>query len=106
MENVTAEIIHKAAEAGDETARELLSKTSRYLGTGFANLINLFNPDVIAVGGGVANMGDMLLLPAYEVAGQRAFQPSFNAVRFAPAALGRNNGVVGAAAFAFQQLAA
>jgi glucokinase len=102
VEKVTAPVIQQAAEAGDRLAKELLARTSHYLGTGFANLINIFNPDVIAIGGGVANMGDMLLGPAYTVAKERAFLQAYESVRFARAELGRNSGVLGAAAYALQ----
>ncbi len=103
IDNVTAEHVQKAAEAGDATAAELLKTTSRYLGTGFANLINLFNPDVIAIGGGMSKMGAMLLEPAYAVAKKRAFANAYAAVRFATAELGADSGVLGAATYARQQ---
>ncbi len=99
-ERVTAAVVQQAAEAGDGLAKELLARTSHYLGTGFANLINLFNPDVIAVGGGVSNMGEILLGPAYAVARERSFASAHESVRFVPAELGRNSGVLGAAAYA------
>jgi len=104
LEKVAAPVIQKAAQAGDDLAKQLLARTSHYLGTGFANLINIFNPDVIAIGGGVANMGEMLLGPAYAAAKERAFLKAYESVRFAPAALGRNSGVLGAAAYALQQI--
>jgi glucokinase len=59
---------------------------------------------MIVIGGGLANMGDRLLKPAYQVAGERAFDRSFRMVRFVRAALGRNSGVLGAAAFAFDEM--
>jgi glucokinase len=102
VEKVTAPVIQQAAEAGDNLAKILLARTSHYLGTGFANLINIFNPDVIAIGGGVASMGEMLLEPAYAVAKERAFLEAVESVRFVPAELGRNSGVLGAAAYALQ----
>ena len=71
---------------------------------GLANLVNLFNPEMIVIGGGLANMGDRLLKPAYQVAEERAFQRAYQAVRFVRAALGRDSGVLGAAAFAFDEM--
>jgi glucokinase len=102
LRQVTARTIKSGAEAGDDLAKKMVARTSHYLGIGFANLINLFNPDVIAIGGGVANMGDMLLQPAYQIAKQRAFPQAYDAVRFVPATLGRDSGVRGAAACALQ----
>jgi len=69
-----------------------------------ANLINIFNPEAIVIGGGLSNIGDMLLKPAFEEAGRRAFKQAYQAVRFARAELGGNSGVLGAAAFALEQI--
>jgi glucokinase len=104
LEKVTAEVISKAAQEGDNLAQECIARTGYYVGVGLANLVNIFNPEVIVIGGGLSNIGDMLLRPAFEEARQRAFQQSYQAVRFAVAELGRNSGVLGAAAFALQEV--
>jgi glucokinase len=104
VEKVTAQVIHSAAEQGDSLAKELIARTGYYVGVGLANLINIFNPQLIVIGGGLSNIGDMLLGPAFEVAGERAYKEAFQAVRFASAELGRNSGVLGAAAFALQEM--
>ena len=103
-EKINAEAIHEAAKAGDSLAAELIAQNAYYLGVGLANLINIFNPEVIAIGGGLSNIGDIMLNPAFEEAGRRAFKKSYQAVRFARAELGRNSGVLGAAAFALQEM--
>lgn len=103
MEKVTAEVIHKAAQAGDKLAEELIARTGYYVGVGLASLINIFNPELIVIGGGLSNIGGMLLEPAFRVAGERAFKEACQAVRFATAELGRNSGVLGAAAFALKE---
>jgi glucokinase len=104
VEEVTAEAIHKAAEQGDSLAKELIAWTGYYVGVGLVNLINIFNPELIVIGGGLSNIGDMLLEPAFEVAGERAYKEAFQTVRFASAELGRNSGVLGAAAFALREI--
>ncbi|HUW45104.1 MAG TPA: ROK family protein [Dehalococcoidia bacterium] len=104
VEKVTAQVIHSAAEQGDSLAKELIARTGYYVGVGLANLINIFNPELIVIGGGLSNIGDMLLEPAFKVAGERAYAEAFQAVRFASAELGRNSGVLGAAAFALQEM--
>lgn len=104
LQKVTAEIIGTAAEHGDALAKKLIAQTSYYLGIGFANLINLFNPELIIIGGGLSNMGDVLLKPSFKVAGDRAFKEAYRAVRFVLAELGVNSGVVGAAAFALREM--
>jgi len=104
LEKVTAKVIQTAAEHGDTLARELIADTGYYVGVGLANLINIFNPEVIVIGGGLSNMGNMLLEPAYKVAGERAYKEAYQAVRFALAELGGNSGVLGAVAFALRQM--
>ncbi|MFH0913893.1 MAG: ROK family protein [Chloroflexota bacterium] len=103
IEKVTAETIHKAALAGDEPAKGLIQRNAYYLGVGLANLVNIFNPELVVIGGGLSNMGDLLLLPAYEEAKRRAFRQSYQAARFTRAELGGNSGVIGAAAFALER---
>jgi glucokinase len=103
MEKVTAQVIHNAAEHGDALARKLIAQTGYYIGVGVANLINIFNPELIVIGGGLSNIGDMLLGPAFKVAGERAYKKAYHAVRFATAELGQDSGVLGAAAFALRE---
>ena len=103
-EEVTAQVIQTAAEHGDILAKELIAETGYYIGVGLANLINIFNPELIVIGGGLSNIGDMLLDPAFKVAGERAYKESCRAVRFALAELGENSGVIGAAVFALQEM--
>lgn len=104
LEKVTAQIIHSAAEQGDKLARDLIARTGYYVGVGVANLINIFNPELIVIGGGLSNIGDMLLKPAFKVAAERSYREAFQAVRLVSAGLGRNSGVLGAAAFAIQEM--
>ena len=104
LEKINAEAIHQAAQAGDNLAEELIARSAYYLGVGLANLVNIFNPEIIVIGGGLSNIGDMLLQPAFEEAGRRAFKQSFQAVSFARAELGRNSGVLGAAIFALERM--
>jgi len=103
IENITAEEVSMAAQDGDCLASEVILKAATYLGVGIANLVNIFNPEMIIIGGGMAKMGDLLLNPARQVVRERAFQLSAQAVRIVPAQLGDDAGVLGAAVFAFQQ---
>ena len=103
IEQVTAETIHAAALDGDALARELITRTGYYVGVGFVNLINIFNPELIIMGGGLSSMGEMLLEPAIKVVKERAFKAAHEVVRFALPELGFNCGVLGAAALALQE---
>ena len=103
IENITAEKVGVAARGGDFLALDIIAKAAVYLGVGMVNLVNIFNPEMIVVGGGMVKMGDLLLAPARQVVWERAFQVSAQAVRIIPAQLGDDAGVLGAATFAFQQ---
>jgi glucokinase len=104
VEKVNAEAVNEAAQSGDKLANELIGRIAYYLGVGLANIVNVFNPEIIVIGGGLSNIGDRLLKPAFKEAGRRAFRPSYQAVRFYRAELGRNSGVLGAAALALEQI--
>lgn len=104
INKVSAETVHNAARQGDALAEKLIAQTGYYVGVGLANLINIFNPELIVIGGGLSSIGDRLLKPAYKVAGERAYKAAFKSVRFARAELGKNSGVIGAAAYAFREM--
>jgi glucokinase len=103
IENITAEKVEAAARGGDALAAEVISQAATYLGVGMVNLVNIFNPEMIIVGGGVAKMGELLLEPARQVVKERAFKLSAQAVRIVPSQLAEGAGVLGAAAFAYSQ---
>jgi len=103
IENITAEKVSLAAQGGDSLASEVILKAATYLGVGIVNLVNIFNPEIIIIGGRMAKMGDLLLNPARQVVRERAFRLPAQAVQIVPAQLGDDAGVLGAAVFAFQQ---
>jgi len=103
-ENITAKLVAAAAQAGDAVALEVIDRAAYYLGVGLANLVNIFNPEMIVVGGGMAKMGDMLLEPARKVVAERAFRLPAERVRIVRSQLGDSTGLMGAVAYA-QQLA-
>jgi len=103
IEDITAEKVSLAAQDGDSLASEVISKAAGYLGAGVVNLVNIFNPEVIIIGGGMAKMGDLLFDPVRQAVRERAFQLSAQAVRIVPAQLGDDVSVFGAAIFALEQ---
>ncbi|MBI2847671.1 MAG: ROK family protein [Chloroflexi bacterium] len=103
LENITAEIVGTAAQNGDGLALEVVNQAATYLGVGLTNLVNIFNPEVVVIGGGLVKMGDLLLGPARRVVRERAFPLLVRAVRIVTARLGDDTGVFGAAVFAYQQ---
>lgn len=101
--SITAETIGAAARAGDKLAVRIIEEAAVYLGVGMANLANIFNPEMIVVGGGVANLGEFLLEPARRVVQERAFELATRELRIAPALLGDRAGVFGAFTFAAER---
>ena len=99
-ENFSGEAVTDLANEGDALALSILRETGVWLGIGLAGFVNVFNPEVIAVGGGVAGAGDMILDPARREVHLRARSPSRDLVQIAPATLGSGAGVLGAAALA------
>ena len=101
--DITAETVSAAAERGDTLSLEIISQTATYLGIGMANLVNTFNPEMIIIGGGVSNMGEILLEPARRLVKERAFPLLAESVQIVTARLGNDAGLYGAAVFAFEQ---
>jgi len=102
---ITAQTVYEASKRGDATAREVVRETARILGTGVANLLNIFNPDVVVLAGGVTQAGDALFQPLRAEVKRRAFKPAVQACKIVPGALPLSAGVVGAiATFKMQKL--
>jgi glucokinase len=102
-DEITGRHVADAALEGDPTAANIFEQVGRRLGEGIAGLVNILDPEAVVVGGGVAEVGDLLLAPA-----RNAFLASVEApdhrpdVPIFPAALGNDAGAVGAAALALE----
>jgi glucokinase len=96
LSKVTAEVVVKAAESGDTLAGEVMHTAASNLGVGLANYVHIFNPDIIALGGGVSQAGQLLFEPVRSVVAER-IMPDYS-VSIIPAALGDDSGLLGAAA--------
>ncbi len=103
FESITAETVAVAARRGDQLAANIVRDAANYLGVGLANLVNIFNPELIVIGGGLSKMGNMLLKPARKVLKERAFTLPARTVRLVRARLGGNAGIIGAAAYVFER---
>ncbi len=93
-----------AADHGDEAAVEALVQIGRELGAGIASLINIFEPEVVVIGGGFGQAGELLIGPAQEVVAREALLPGRDTVRIVPAELGPRAGLVGAGFVAYEAL--
>lgn len=94
------EDVTELARGGDKAARAVLEETGVWLGVGLAGFVNVFNPEVVAVGGGAMEAGEMILAPARREMYLRAQSPSRDLARVGAAALGQRSGILGAAALA------
>ena len=97
---VLGEDVTRLAHEGDEAALQVLQETGRWLGIGLAGFVNTFNPEVIAVGGGAARAGELILGPARKEVQLRAQSPSRDTVEIKEATLGPESGALGADALA------
>jgi glucokinase len=96
LEEITALDVAIAARKGDLVAQEIMAKAGEYLGIAIANLINLINPAMIVVGGGVAQVGDLLLEPMRQAVQEHSLPAMTQAVRITAAILGRRSSGMGA----------
>jgi glucokinase len=92
------------AADGPGDARSLLEQVGTNLGEGIASLVNIFNPEVVVLGGGFARAGELLFEPARRVVAERALVPARDLVRIVPALLGPEAGLIGAGLVAFEAL--
>jgi glucokinase len=101
---ITGGIVTELAHDGDDAARSVLSEIGRRLGYGLVGVVNVFNPEVIVIGGGAIAAGELLLTPARAVVEERALPPSRESVRIVPAHFGDESGMLGAALLALDSL--
>jgi glucokinase len=97
VDHITARDVADAARRGDLVAQQIMKDAGTYLGIAIASLVNLFNPNMVVVGGGIAQMGDLLLQPIRQVVQQRSLRSSAQAVRINTSVLGRRSSSMGAA---------
>jgi len=98
-------LVTELAHDGDEAALDVIALIGSRLGVAIASFVNIFNPEVVVIGGGVIAAGELLLGPAREVVAARALPPSRDLVQIVAARYGVEAGMIGAAALAFDGLA-
>jgi glucokinase len=103
-EDATGHDLVRLASEGDARATEALAGIGRILGAGLASLVNVFNPEVIVLGGGFGKAGEFLFGAAREVVAREALAPARDLVRIVPAELGSEAGVIGAGLIAYELL--
>ena len=103
-QEITGGIVTELAHAGDDAAVSVLRQIGRRLGYGLVGVVNVFNPELIVIGGGALAAGDLLLGPAREVVAERALPPAREMVSIVPAEFGDESGMLGAALLALDSL--
>jgi glucokinase len=101
---LTGGAVAKLAMAGDKAALDAVNELGRWLGVGLVSVTNIFDPEMIVVGGGVGALGELLLSPARDTVRKLALPPGRDSVRIVGARLGNRAGLVGGALTAWQSL--
>lgn len=104
IENIKGPMITEAAQQEDAVALEAFGEVGFWLGIGINNVINIFNPELVVIGGGMANAGELVLGPARKVISKRTLHPNQDVAKVVLADLGNQAGILGAAALAFSEL--
>ncbi|MFH1904499.1 MAG: ROK family protein [bacterium] len=100
LEKITPKIVYEAAAAGDMLAIEIWRETAQYLATALAGIINVLNPELIVIGGGIANTGKYLFDPLRDMIKERIFPFLAEKIRIVHAQLGEEAGIIGSAMLA------
>jgi len=96
LKSINVRHVAEAARRGDLMAQEILNRSGMFIGIAIAGLINLINPSVVIIGGGVAEVGDLLTAPIRKVVRERSLRASEHAVKITTAMLGRRSTLIGA----------
>jgi glucokinase len=99
IDEVTAEHVSMGARHGDPLCLDVVTAAAHYLGIGLGNIVNIFNPQMIILGGGVSAMGEMFLNPTRKAMKVHAFKLPARTVKVVRARLGVNSGLLGVAIY-------
>jgi glucokinase len=103
IENITAKIVYDSAKAKDVVAMQVIKEVGKYLGVGIANLVNILNPQLVIIGGGVSFNGDILLDSVKDSLALYSLSLSRENVQVKLSQLGNDAGILGAACLVFQR---
>jgi predicted NBD/HSP70 family sugar kinase len=96
VDSITARDVAAAARRGDLLAQQILARAGMYIGIAIAGLVNMFNPGMVIIGGGVAQTGDILLEPMRQTVQRRSLPAATRVARITTAMLGRRSSSMGA----------
>ncbi|MBI1992554.1 MAG: ROK family transcriptional regulator [Candidatus Omnitrophica bacterium] len=104
LEGINLRTVLQAAQGGDQLARELVEHAAMQLGIRIAYLVNLLNPEVVIIGGGIEQAGSQLLEPVWRSVKKYAYEEPASLVDILPAQLGDNAVALGAACWVIQEI--
>jgi glucokinase len=104
LDQLTGKMISEAIERGDGFAAWVMEETGVWLGTSIGSLVNLLNPEMVVLGGGMIAAGDVLFQPIRETAANQSFDVPGQRAEIIPAQLGNDAGTIGAAGCALERL--
>lgn len=98
LDRVNGRTVFAAMEKGDEVAEQVVRTYAEYLAVGLVNIVNIFQPEIVCIGGGISNAGEVLLAPVRKIMDQEDYaRDSAHRCRLVRAQLGNDAGVIGAA---------
>ncbi|MDP3011625.1 MAG: ROK family protein, partial [Candidatus Hydromicrobium sp.] len=103
LEDITCKLVYETARKGDNLCKRVVEETGKYLGIGIAYIVNIINPEMVILGGGMANAGNLIFEPVRKYAREHSFTAAMEGVKIVPAALGVNAGAIGAVAFVLKK---
>ena len=104
LDKITAKVVNQAAQAGDPIAIEIFHQAGFYIGVGIVNLLHIFNPSLIVIGGSVTKAGNLLFEPIRATVRQRAMASHYwENTPIVPATLGDDVALLGAVALVLLQ---
>jgi predicted NBD/HSP70 family sugar kinase len=103
-DGISVDVVIRAAQGGDQVARDLVEHTATQVGIRIATLVNLLNPEVVVIGGGLERAGSMLLEPVWRCVRKYAYEEPASQVDVLPAQLGENAVALGAACWVIREV--
>jgi len=100
---INCKMVFGTARKGDELCKKIVADTGKYLGIGISNIVNILNPQMVVLSGGMAKAGNLLFDPVRKYVKEHAFTAAVEGVKIVPTKLGPNAGAIGAVAFVLKK---
>jgi glucokinase len=103
-EKISGKLVGEAAKKGDKLAQFIIKKAGKYIGLALVSVVNLFNPQIIVIGGGVSDLGDILIDPIREIIKLKALPPAVDTLKVVQSSLGNTAVLIGAASMLWDDI--